>query len=229
MFSAVVIHGLSQGTGKTLVGYTLGRVYGDNFKEIEDEDLEETYWAENKQFILGDEITGKDNRQYMNKLKRLITKEKIDINIKYVPQYTLPNAMNFLFTSQHGDSFFLEDKDRRFFVNEVVNDPLPDEFYTAYDAWYKGTGAQHLMEWLLSRKISKEFNPAAPPPRTAAKRRMIAATKGDVGAWVQELKEFPDQILRFGEMAHVRDLFSSRELLKMYELTASPPWGWGVS
>jgi putative DNA primase/helicase len=40
MFSAVVIHGVVQGTGKTLVGLTLGRIYGDNYKEIKDDDLE---------------------------------------------------------------------------------------------------------------------------------------------------------------------------------------------
>lgn len=217
MFVGVVIHGLSQGTGKTLIGYTLGRVYGVNFKEINDEDLEETYWAENKQFILGDEITGKDNRQYMNKLKRLITQETIDINIKFVPQFSLPNCMNFMFTSQHADSFFLEDKDRRYLVVEVTEDPLEEKFYLDYDRWYKGDGAAHLMQWLIDRKIAKDFNPMAHAPRTAAKERMIMATQGDIGVWVRELKEFPDQILNIGQMRMTRDLYSSKELLKMYE------------
>lgn len=218
LFSAVVIHGVAQGTGKTLIGYTLGKVYGDNFKEITDDDLEETYWAENKQFILGDEVSGKDNRQYMNTLKRLITKDEISINIKFVPQYSLPNRMNFLFTSQHADSFFLEDKDRRFLVVEVQDDPLPLSFYEKYDNWYKREGGpRHLMHWLLERKISKDFNPLAPAPRTAAKERMIAATKSDVGDWLYELKNYPDQVLKFGQMRHTRDLFSSKELLAIYE------------
>lgn len=217
MFSGVVIHGVAQGTGKTLVGYTLGRVYGQNFKEITDDDLEESYWAENKQFILGDEVSGKDNRQYMNTLKRLITKETISINIKFIPQYELPNCMNFLFTSQHADSFFLEDKDRRFLVVEVEEDPLPEEFYVQYDEWYKNGGTSALMHWLQERKISPRFNPAAAPPRTAAKERMIAATKGDAGAWVHDLKNFPDQNLHLGQMRHVRDLFTAKELLTIYE------------
>lgn len=217
LFVGVVIHGIAQGTGKTLIGYTLGRIYGANFKEIDDDDLEESYWAENKQFILGDEVSGKDNRTYMNTLKRLITKDTVNINIKFVPQYELPNRMNFLFTSQHGDSFFLEDKDRRFLVIEVVGDPLADSFYKDYDKWYKGDGAAHLMQWLLDRKISKDFNPNARAPTTYAKERMIAATKGDAGAWVHELKNFPDQVLKFGDMYHTRDLFTSKELLDMYE------------
>lgn len=221
MFVAVVIHSTAQGTGKTMLGYTLRGIYGDNFKEIGDDDLEETYWAENKQFILGDEITGKDNRQHMNMLKRLITKDTIDINIKFVPQYSLPNCMNFFFTSQHGDSFFLEDKDRRFMVIEVQGDPLPQSFYDDYDKWYKaekgGHGCAHLMHWLLERKISKDFNPSAPAPRTSAKERMIIATKGDAASWVHELKQYPDQVLALGQMTFTRDLFSSAELLKIYE------------
>lgn len=217
MFVGVVIHGAAQGTGKTLIGYTLARVYGKNFKEITDEDLEESYWAENKQFILGDEITGKDNRQYMNTLKRLITKDTIDVNIKFVPQFQLPNCMNFMFTSQHGDSFFLEDKDRRFLVIEVTQDPLPDSFYREYDKWYKNGGAAHLHDWMLRRKISKDFNPYGHAPKTLAKERMIAATKSEAGSWVHDLQHFPDQILRMGEMRFTRDLFSSKELMVLYE------------
>lgn len=217
MFVGVVIHGAEQGTGKTLVGYTLAKIYGDNFKEITDEDLEETYWAENKQFILGDEITGKDNRQYMNTLKRLITKESIDINIKFVPQFQLPNCMNFMFTSNHADSFFLEDKDRRFLIVEVTESPLPDKFYQEYDHWYKNGGGGALMDWLMRRRISKDFNPMGHAPRTMAKERMIAATKSEAGSWIHDLQHFPEQILRMGDMRYTRDLFSSKELLTMYE------------
>src|SRR5690606_9655456 len=112
---------------------------------------------------------------------------------------------------------FLENKDRRFMVIEVIGDPLPEKFYKDYDAWYKGDGAAHLMHWLLNRKINKDFNPFGPPPRTAAKERMIAATKGEAGAWVHELATYPDQVLHIGDMVHTRDLFSTRELLAMYE------------
>lgn len=218
MFVACVIHGIVQGTGKTLIGYTLGEMYGaDNWKEITDEDLEETFWAENKQFILGDEVSGKDNRAYANKLKRLITGSHVNINIKFVPQFTLPNRMNFIFTSQHGDSFFLEDRDRRYLVAEVTDDPLDDEFYADYKRWlWQEGGAAHLMQWLLDRKISKKFNPFAHAPKTAAKDRMIQAVKGDVATWVHTLMQYPDQTLRVGQMKHTRDLFTSAELLALY-------------
>jgi hypothetical protein len=125
--------------------------------------------------------------------------------------------MNFMFTSQHADSFFLEDKDRRFLVIEVTEDPMPDKFYREYDRWYKQEGGPALHDWLLRRKIHPEFNPMGHAPRTMAKERMIAATKSEAGSWLHDLKHFPEQILHFGDMQLTRDIFSTAELLKMYE------------
>lgn len=220
MFAAVVVHGVAQGTGKSLIGYTLGDIYGENFKEISNEDLEDgqTWWAESKQFIMGDEITGNDSRAYASMLKRLLTQEEMKINIKFVPQYTIPDCINYYFTAQHGDAFFLEDRDRRYFVNEVTSHPLHDTFYKRYDRWRKEqNGPAHLMQWLLERKISSQFNPYAHAPDTSAKRRMILAGKGEVGRWVHDMMENTAQFLVSGQMRHTRDLFTATELLSMYK------------
>lgn len=219
LYTSVVVHGLFQGTGKSLVGYTLGRIYGENFKEVTSDDLEDgqTWWAENKQFIMGDEITGNDNRKHANMLKRLITQERVSINIKYIPQFDIPDCINYYFTAQHPDSFFLEDADRRFFVNEVTTAPLPLDFYEKYDKWIKTEeGAAAVFQWLLDRKINPSFNPRGHAPRTMAKARMIMTGKGDLALWLSELKEYPDQVLRFGEMEYTRDLFSAQEIADIY-------------
>lgn len=219
MYTSVIVHGLEQGTGKSFIGYTLGRIYGDNFQEVTSDHIEDgqTWWAENKQFIMGDEITGKDNRQHHSMLKRLITQEKMTINIKFIPQYTIKDCINYYFTAQHGDAFFLEDKDRRYFVNEVTSPPLPERFYKQYEHWLdEMDGASHLFQWLLDRKISPKFNPRAPAPDTAAKRRMILSTKGELSRWVHDCIENPAQMLVSGQMRHTRDLFNSRELVSMY-------------
>lgn len=218
MFSSVLIHGTMEGTGKSLVGYTLGRIYGSNFKEIKTEDLHGGYtaWAENKQFILGDEITGSDKREHADTLKRLVTQRTITINTKYVPQYDVPDCINYFFTSNHPDAFFMSDNDRRYFINEVVGDPLPQAFYDKYDKWlWRDGGPAFLFEWLLKRDISK-FNPNAPAFRTKAKDRMVLSGKGELAAWVRELKEHPEHVLRSGQMKFTKDLFTAAELLSMY-------------
>lgn len=219
MFTCVVVWGVEEGTGKSLVGYTLGQIYGKNFKEITDEDLESGYtaWAENKQFVMGDEITGSDNRQYANKFKRMITQRTMTINVKFIPQYDVPDCINYYFTSNHADAFFMSDKDRRMFIVEVIGGGLGQKFYDEYDDWlWNKGGPAFLMQYFLDRKISKNFNPSMRAPDTEAKRRMIKAGKGELSSWISDLLEAPDQVLRIGKLRHTRDMFTATELLSIY-------------
>ena len=84
LFTSAVMWGPETGTGKSLVGYTLGEIYGTNFGEIGNQELHASFneWAINKQFILGDEITGSDKRHEADKLKALITQRQLRINMK---------------------------------------------------------------------------------------------------------------------------------------------------
>lgn len=217
LFSAVIMHGRMTGTGKTLVGYTLAKIYGQNFIKIKSKDLYDTWWAENRQFVLGDEISGSDKRAESDMMKAMITQEEVNINIKYIPQFSVPDCVNYYLTSNHADALFLEDEDRRYFVHEVVGAPLPQKFYDDYDRWYKKEGGSAaLMQWFLERDLSS-FNPKAPALRTAARNRMILAGKSDLDTWLAELKESPATKLRLGQMRHQRDLYTSGELLAMYE------------
>ena len=215
-----MIHGVKQGTGKSLVGITLGRIYGTNFTEIRQDDLEGNFntWAENKQFVLGDEITGSNKRQEADMLKKMITQTIIRINNKNLPIYEVPDCINYLFTSNHPDAFFLEDADRRFAIHEVSVPPLPLAFYEEYDAWLKGLGPAALFDYLLSVDLTG-FNPTAPAPATLAKDRMIADGRSDLGAWVAQLIDDPDGVLRVGEMKIPGDLFTNHELLGVYDPT----------
>lgn len=224
LFTSVVFHGVRHGTGKSLVGYTMGRIYGKSFTEITQGDLHGGFneWAENKQFILGDDVTGTNKRADADMLKKLITQREMRINIKFVPSYTVPDCVNYFFTSNQPDAFFLEDDDRRFFIHEVLEGPLPQQFYTDYaghpDApgWLDKGGAAALFHWLLKRDLSK-FNPAAPALRTAAKERMVADAKSDLGTWVRALLDNPGQYLQAGGVVSKRDLWTSAELLDLYD------------
>jgi hypothetical protein len=218
MFSSVVVHGIEHGTGKSLIGYTLGRIYGKNFKEVKSRELQSdfTTWAENKQFVLGDEITGSDKRAESDSLKKLITQRTMTVNAKWLPEYEVPDCINYYFTSNHPDAFFLEDKDRRYMIVEVFSSPLSDEFYRKYDTWLNNSGPSHLFHWLLNRDL-KKFNPTAAAFKTAAKDRMIFDGKSDIGVWVRQLIESPEAMLRMGKMRLAKDLYSSKELLALYE------------
>ena len=220
MFTSAVIHGRVHGTGKSMIGYTLGRIYGKNFTEIKQSDLHANFneWAENKQFVLGDDVTGSDRRADADMLKKLITQRELRLNPKYIPSYVVPDCINYLWTSNQPDAFFLEDGDRRFFIHEVSVQPLSEEFYLDYDLWLDTGGSQAVFDYLLKLDLG-DFNPAAPALKTLAKARMTEDVRSDLGSWVRQLKEDPGSVLRVGDIALPGDLFTNRYLLKIYDPT----------
>lgn len=218
MFSSAVLHGIKHGTGKSLVGYTLGKIYGANFTEISQMDLHNSFneWAEGKQFVMGDDVTGSNKRQDADLLKKLITQRELRVNGKYMPTYVVPDCVNYFFTANHPDSFFLEDDDRRFFIAEVQVGPLDEEFYMEYGLWLDTGGAEAVFHYLSNYDVG-HFNPTAPAFKTTAKERMIANVQSDLAGWVRTAMATPDHVLRVGAIAITKDLFTSKELLNVYD------------
>lgn len=221
LFTATVLWGLSHGTGKTLIGATMRKIYGANFVEIQDRDLTGNFneWAINKQFVMGDEITGGDKRTSGDRMKSLITQQFIRINQKNVQIFELPDCINYYFTSNHPDSFYLEDNDRRYYIHEVTGKPLTEAFYREYDAWYKtpeGIGA--LFHYFLHMDL-KGFNPLAPAPMTAAKREMLDMGRSDASAWIALLKDEPDMALKSSMLSVVPQysFMTTSEILFAYD------------
>lgn len=220
LFSCVVVYGIKHGTGKSLIAYTLGKIYGKNFTEIKQKHLMADFngWAEGRQFILADDVSGTNKRQDADPLKTLITQTEVRVNVKYVPEYTIRDVINWYFTSNHPDAFFLEDDDRRNFIHEVPPHvmPLPEEFYVDYMLWLDSGGAAAVFDYLLKLDLG-DFNPAGKAYQTAAKDRMIDDVKSDLGSWVSQLMKFPDTVLRIGEAPIPGDLFTNRQLLDLYD------------
>lgn len=224
LFTSVAIHGRRTGTGKSLIGYTMGKIYGKNYTEISQADLHAGFneWAENKQLVMGDDVTGSNKRQDADLLKKLITQTEMRVNIKYVPSYVVPDRINYLFTSNHADVFFLEDDDRRFYVHEVTVGPLDGKFYASYagrpgkPGWLDQGGAAAIFHWLLNLDL-RGFDPGAHALRTQARERMIADVQSDLGGWVRQLLADPGSVLKLGDRPLEQDLFTSQELLAIYD------------
>lgn len=221
MYSCVNIWGLRHGTGKSLVGYTLFEIYGSNATEITDEQLHSHFneWAENKQFVMGDEITGGDKRSVADRMKSMITQRSLRLNPKYVPSYTVPDCINYYFTSNHPDSFFLEDDDRRFFIHEVRSPPKDLEFYQGYERWMKSKEGIAALHYHLLNVPLEGFEPQMTAPITRSKIEMIDGGRSDLSAWVNTLKSDPDTILRMDSVVLPFALWRAEDLLAVYDPT----------
>ncbi len=217
--TAVVLHSRGTGIGKSLVGLTLGRIYGKNFSEITQEHLHTDFndWVAGKQFVLGDDVTGSDKRRDADMLKVLITRSTVRVNVKYQPAYAVDDHANYMLTTNQPDGAYLEDDDRRFFILEVPDEPLPPEFYKAYDAWFKSPAVAALHDHLLNHVNCASFEPYGRAPVTAAKSAMIDVGRSDVDAWAHLLRRHPDAVLRLDDKIIKRELLTVDELRKFYD------------
>ena len=219
LFTSAVVYGLGQGTGKTLIGYTLKRIYGQNFSKITQNDFHGNFneWATNKQFVMGDDVTGSDKLTERDYLKMMITQEEITINAKYQTPYTIKDCINYYWTSNQPDAFFLEDNDRRFFIHEVTVGRLPEVFFKDYDRRLKSNDdfAAAVFQHLLDLDLTG-FNPNAAALHTRAKADMTRDGKTDLYCWASDLARHPDDFLVIGDAPMTGDLFTLRELASAF-------------
>ncbi len=208
--TAVVLWSIKQGVGKSMIGETMCRIYGEHGKIITAVELHSGFnnWMRAAQFILGEENSSSDRRADSNKLKVLITSDRVYLNEKYQPAIDTKNCANFMFTSNHADAFYLEDADRRYFVWEIKAERKPDAFYANFVDWRDNRGgAEALMDHLLKLDLT-DFNAKGNAPVTEAKEEMIRQGKSDLERWLTDVVEDEISVRSvFGkEVAHINEV-----------------------
>src|SRR5690606_18746070 len=203
---------------KSLVGEVLGRMYGENYQYITDTELTNqnfNEWAENKQFVLADDITANSNRQLANRLKTLITRNKVTINKKHLPTFVLDDCIQYLFTSNDPDALYIDPNERRFFVHQVkAKEPKPPEFYRVIDTWSKSKEGQGALLYHLLTLPLDGFEAIAPAMRTEAMLDMASLTRTELEQFLIDVTEEPDAVL---ERLGGGDLITGQELAMVFD------------
>lgn len=167
-----------------------------------------THWALESQLVIVQEMNNFHRREVMDKLKPYLAAppDKIQINIKGVPQYSQPNIMNMVFFTNHADAVALEQGDRRCFVLWSEAKPLTAVWFREYYQWlYEHKGAAAVCGWLAQRDLSA-FDGTGRAPETIAKDKMRIAALSPVEACIYEA-------ITEGE-----DIFAHRDLLTIREI-----------
>jgi len=227
MLSGVLLQSIEQGTGKSSIGMCIGAMYGDNYGLIDDRRLHGNFneWANNKQFILGDEVSGKDKRADSDSIKNLITRPTITIDRKFQPTYDVPDCINYLFTSNHPNALNLEPDDRRFFIHRIKpGNGLTYKQGKALEKFRLGKGTTHLLHYFIhEHKISENFEHSARPPMTHAKHELIDASLTDIERFCVDIRDNPDFALTVGNGGMIdRDLFTVTQIIDIYEGRMNP-------
>jgi hypothetical protein len=216
--TAVAMWSLHQGTGKSLLCEVLKEVYGKWGRIIGVSDLDSSFnsWAERKQFVVVDEMPPHDSRAKADTLKKIITRTTVTINKKFEPEYELPDITNYMMTSNRPDAFFVEDRDRRFFVHQVLSKAIDPQFYRDFSAWGKGEGRGALRYYFEHFDLG-DFQRHTLPPINAAKLELQEDARSELDAWVAQLRTCPDAVLRFDAKIYKHDVYTPSELRAMFE------------
>lgn len=173
MKTTLVLHG-PQGTGKNLFFEALMSIYGEYADVIDQSSVEDKFndWASRKLFMIADEVIARSDLYHVkNKLKALITGERIRINPKNFAAYWERNHLNLVFLSNETMPVVLEEDDRRHVVIWTPP-PLQREFYADVLAEIAAGGVAALHDHLLHLDLG-DFSAGARPPLTIAKLELI--------------------------------------------------------
>lgn len=173
MKTALVMHG-PQGAGKNMFFEAIMAIYGEYGSIIDQSAVEDKFndWASKKLFMIADEVVARQELYHVkNKLKHLITGDKIRINPKNVAAHEEVNHVNLVFLSNENQPLVLERDDRRYTVVWTPAKLSVDFYAEVFDEIADG-GIAALHHYLLHYDLG-DFKNHTNPPSTRAKRELI--------------------------------------------------------
>lgn len=187
---ALVIGSTVEGMGKDMMMEPVRVALGAaNVREIGPDDLVSGYtdFIANTRLLLVEEMQMSERKAMMNRLKPLVAAPPytLRVNVKFEPQYEVPNIVAAIFFTNMDNALSLSKQDRRYFVTWNHGQPREASYYEALANWYADGGAAMAARWLLSRDVMA-FKAKGRAPDTAAKGAMRLAALPDLEATIQD-------------------------------------------
>lgn len=204
MTSLLLLFGPS-GMGKNLFFKPFHVMYGRNAVTLNTDALKSTFTSlyAQRQFVHADELVKARGSEDLvsQRIKAIVTGEKITVNRKGQPEYEVTNHINLAITSNYIDCVKLDQDDRRACVVKWdategggIDRRGDQPYWSKFVHWSDGQGPAALFDWLLKKDISW-FDPTAWAPSTRWKEHMKAAGMEALPSWVADLWTSPNDIL----------------------------------
>ena len=183
---ALVIYGMP-GIGKSILGKLLCKLLGPHnvcFPSNDEVNSRWTLWQQGKSLAIIEELMMNNRRDFIDRMKTVITEPQLRIEAKGSNLYSIPNKLNLLANTNHHNALSLDENDRRWLVIESPMKPQSKDYYARTIAFFESdAGAAAVLDH-LERHISK-LDPFGRAPMTKAKKKMIASSRP---AWFQDLE-----------------------------------------
>jgi hypothetical protein len=196
-----------QGAGKSLLGKVIARQYGGqdgalNWAEVSQAQLVGNFnqYLGHKQFIIYDEVFTTDKRSQAPKIKAMITREWLPINIKYQPEYVLRDCVQHFLTSNEPNCAYLDNDDRRLFIwhlEKVLDEDQtdPNRFGRRVDVISQTPEFQAALRWHARHVVDfTGYEPQGRAMLTTAKVEMAVDGAGDLDRFIRSRIEDADAL-----------------------------------
>lgn len=175
-----------QGTGKGTFARILASLIGLHNASFPSAGLivnsEFNGWIANKRLIVVDEIYEGHSWKAYNRLKPYVTDETIEVNVKHIATWTMPNWTHYVLMSNDRVALKLEKDDRRWAVPEVQEVPWNLERFQEFHDWLRRGGLTHIGHWaqtFTERGEGDWVQPGEIAPMSANKSRLIEESRSE--------------------------------------------------
>jgi Family of unknown function (DUF5906) len=196
---ALVLGG-GQGIGKDTLLEPVKRAIGAwNFAEVSPQHMLGRFNNYLKSVILrvneARDLGDVNRFQFYDHMKAYIASppDVLRLDEKNLREYSIPNCCSVIITTNHkADGIYLPADDRRHFVawSDLTKDDFPEAYWATLWRYYDDGGDRHVAAYLAELDIS-EFDPKAPPPKTAAFWDIVDANRAPEDA---ELADVVDEM-----------------------------------
>lgn len=194
MFYGLLLMSELQGTGKGTLGRIVSGLIGEHNASFPSAGLitnsEFNGWAQNKRLIVVEEIYEGHSWKAYNRLKPYVTDETIEINVKHIATWKMPNWTHYILMSNSLVALKLEKEDRRWMVPHVVELPWALNKFQEFHRWLRRGGLAHIAYWAHTFEERGEgsfVRPGDRAPMSATKRRLIEESKSEAEQLFEQL------------------------------------------
>lgn len=193
-----------EGNGKSLIMRALAFAVGSRYTHLPNaQDLGSQFngWLLEKLLIGVEEIFISHKRELIERIKPLVTNERVEVQQKGVDQLTADNYANWMLFTNHKDALIISEDGRRYAVFFTPQQTAVDltrwgmsgDYFPNLYRWLNALGYEYVNDFLHSYQIADEFNPAAACQRAPVTTSTDEAISLSLGSIEQEIMEAVDQ------------------------------------
>ncbi len=224
---AIVLQG-TEGNGKTFLLRCLEHAVGPHLSHFPNpEDLDEKFntYIEGNLLIGVEEVYMPGRRDMLDRLKKYITNDRVEIRGMRVDKRMGDNLTNWMFLTNHRDAVIKGQNDRRYAVfytaqqqaTDLNRDGMGGAYFPDLWNWARAGGFDHVATYLHQYTCDARVNPAGTCHRAPTTTSTNEAIKFSLGRIEQEITEAIEEGLQgfrggWVSSIRVRDYLAARQI-----------------